>query len=64
MAAQAQLGQNQTVGGQPLATGNGVVAASSPLDTGFGFDYLPYLHIGATSWYLVAAQRTNPFRFD
>jgi hypothetical protein len=63
-AAQAQLGQNQTVGGQAIPNGNGLMAASSPLDTGFGFDYFPNLHIGATSWYLIAAQRVNPFRFE
>jgi len=34
------------------------------LDTGFGFDYFPNLHIGATSWYLIAAQRVNPYRLD
>lgn len=60
--AQQTLGQGQTVGGQAIPGGLGVVAASSPLDTGFGFDYFPYLHIGATSWYLMAAQRVNPYR--
>ncbi|HWE61056.1 MAG TPA: Tat pathway signal sequence domain protein [Chloroflexota bacterium] len=60
--AQAQLGQNQTVGGKALPNGYGVVSASSPLDTGFGFDYFPNLHIGATSWYLMAAQEINPYQ--
>ncbi len=41
----------------------GVVAASSPMDTGFGFGYYPNLHVGATSWYVFAATRTNPYRF-
>ncbi len=62
--AQQKLGQGQTVGGRPIPAGLGVVAASSPLDTGFGFDYSPNLHIGATAWYLIAAQRVNPFRLD
>lgn len=60
--AQAQLGQGQTAGGKALPNGYGIVAASSPFDTGFGFDYLPYLHIGATSWYLMAAQGINPYQ--
>lgn len=59
--AQARLGQGQTVGGVALPTGYGVVASSSPFDTGFGFDYFPHLHIGATSWYLIAAQQVNPY---
>ncbi|MBA3943344.1 MAG: Tat pathway signal sequence domain protein [Herpetosiphonaceae bacterium] len=60
--AQASLGQNQTVGGKPIPTGTGVVAASSPLDTGYGFGYFQYLHIGATSWYLMAVQSDNPYQ--
>jgi hypothetical protein len=38
-----------------------VVAASSPLHTGFGFGYYNFRHTGATSWYLMAAARTNPY---
>jgi hypothetical protein len=64
LAAQAQLGQNQTAGGKSIPNGLGLVASSSPLDTGFGFDYFPNLHIGATSWYAIAAQQVNPFQFD
>ena len=60
--AQDQLGQGQTVGGKAVAQRSGVVSASSPLDTGFGFGYYPYKHIGATAWYLLAAARTNPLR--
>lgn len=63
-AAQATLGGNQHVNGRLLPVGYGVVAASSPLDTGFGFDYFPYLHIGATSWYLIASQAGNPYDLD
>lgn len=61
-SAQAQLGQGLTVGGKALPAGYGVVAASSPFDTGFGFDYFNSLHIGATAWYLMAAQGINPYR--
>jgi hypothetical protein len=63
-SAQAQLGAGQTVGGKAVAAGEGVVAATSPMDTGFGFDYFPYLHIGATGWYLMAAKGGNPFRLS
>ncbi|MGW0337031.1 Tat pathway signal sequence domain protein [Streptomyces sp. NPDC003011] len=60
--AQERLGAGQTVGGRALAARSGVVSASSPLDTGFGFGYYPYRHAGATAWYLLAATRTNPLR--
>ncbi|MBV8894993.1 MAG: hypothetical protein JO051_00670 [Acidobacteriaceae bacterium] len=60
--AQESLGTGQTVGGKPLAAGEGVVAASSVLDTGFGSSYYPNLHIGATGWSVIAAQLGNPFR--
>ncbi|WP_128433620.1 Tat pathway signal sequence domain protein [Streptomyces cyaneus] len=58
--AQALLGGGQTVGGRALPERAGVVSASSPLDTGFGFGYYPYRHTGATAWYLMAATRSNP----
>jgi hypothetical protein len=61
-SAQQNLGQGQTVGGRS-GTG-GIVAASSPLDTGFGFGYFPNLHVGATSWYVFAASGFNPYRFN
>ncbi len=60
-SAQATLGQTQKFGGR--VNPGGVVAASSPLDTGFGFGYFPNLHVGATSWYLMALLETNPYRF-
>ncbi|MER6129815.1 Tat pathway signal sequence domain protein [Streptomyces sp. NPDC001795] len=60
--AQDLLGGGQTIGGRTLAERSGVVAASSPLDTGFGFGYYPYRHAGATAWYLLAAARSNPLR--
>lgn len=60
-SAQATLGQGQKFGGK--ANPGGLVAASSPLDTGFGFGYFPNLHVGATSWYLMAVLEVNPYRF-
>ncbi|MFF0084904.1 Tat pathway signal sequence domain protein [Streptomyces canus] len=60
--AQDLLGDAQTVGGTALPARSGVVSASSPLDTGFGFGYYPYRHTGATAWYLLAAARANPLR--
>ncbi|MDC0770720.1 Tat pathway signal sequence domain protein [Streptomyces sp. HD] len=62
--AQERLGGGQTVGGRALPERSGVVSASSPLDTGFGFGYYPYRHVGATAWYLMAALRSNPLRAD
>ena len=50
-------GTPQHVGGAPLPAGGGVVAASSLIDTGFGFGYFRVQHVGATSWYLMAAAR-------
>jgi hypothetical protein len=58
--AQDQLGTGQTIGGRALPERAGVVSASSPLDTGFGFGYYPYRHTGATGWYLLAVNRSNP----
>ncbi|CAL9654025.1 Tat pathway signal sequence domain protein [Streptomyces sp. enrichment culture] len=60
--AQELLGDGQTVGGRALPERAGVVSASSPLDTGFGFGYYPYRHTGATAWYVMAAARYNPLR--
>jgi hypothetical protein len=60
--AQDLLGGGQSIGGKALPKRSGVVSASSPLDTGFGFGYYPYRHTGATAWYLLAAVRSNPLR--
>ncbi|MGI5430776.1 Tat pathway signal sequence domain protein [Streptomyces sp. CA-179760] len=60
--AQELLGGGQTLGGKALPERAGVVSASSPLDTGFGFGYYPYRHTGATAWYLMAAARFNPLQ--
>ncbi len=60
--AQEYLGGGQTVGGEAIPHGLDVVAATSVLNTGFGFSYFPNLHIGATSWYLIAEQSGNPYQ--
>ncbi len=57
--AQQSLGRGQLVGGRRIE--GGIVAASSPMDTGFGFGYFPHLHVGATAWYVLAAARINPY---
>ncbi len=59
--AQQVLGGGQHVGGAALGVG-GLVAATSLIDTGFGFGYFQVQHIGATAWYVMAAQRHNPMR--
>lgn len=59
--AQRELGRGQKFGGRDI--GGGIVAASSPLNTGFGFGYFQNLHVGATAWYVMAASNTNPYRF-
>ena len=60
--AQAQLGAGQTVNGKAISLGQGLVASTSVMDTGFGYTYGPSKHIGATGWYLIATQRGNPFQ--
>ena len=62
LGAQATQGAGQTCAGKPLLPGTGVLAASSELNTGFGFSYKPFLHIGATGWFAIAAQAGNPFQ--
>jgi hypothetical protein len=58
--AQNSLGAGQTVNGQVLPVGQGLTASTSILNTGFGFNYFPYFHIGATAWYVMGAQARNP----
>jgi hypothetical protein len=60
--AQNSLGAGQTVNGHALVVGQGLTASTSILNTGFGFNYFPYLHIGATAWYLMGAQANNPLQ--
>lgn len=60
--AQETLGGGQTVGGRAIPDGQGVIAASSVLNTGFGFSFNPNRHIAATGWFVIAGQRGNPFK--
>jgi hypothetical protein len=55
-------GAGGTWTGTPLPARSGVVAASSAFDTGFAFGYFQRQHVGATSWFLMAAQNFNPYR--
>lgn len=57
--AQTELGGGQQVGGTPLGLG-GLVAASSLVDSGFGFGYFQIQHVGATAWYVMAELGANP----
>ncbi|MGV8849988.1 MAG: hypothetical protein ACOH16_10630 [Propionibacteriaceae bacterium] len=59
--AQQVLGRGQHVGGTALGVG-GLVAATSLIDTGFGFGYFQVQHVGATAWYVMAALDHNPMR--
>lgn len=60
--AQKELGVGKTFGGKAVPQGEGLVASTSVMDTGFGYTYGPSLHIGATGWYLLGAQAANPFQ--
>jgi hypothetical protein len=60
--AQNSLGRGQTVHGLPLVVGQGLTASTSILNTGFGCNFFPYFHIGASSWYLMGVQAANPLR--
>jgi len=59
--AQDVLGGGQHLGG--VEVDGGVVAASSLLDSGFGFGYFQVQHVGATSWFLLASTGSNPMRW-
>jgi len=61
-AVQATLGQGQHMGGEVLPASSGLVAASSLIDSGFGFGYFQVQHVGATSWYVMGALGTNPYQ--
>ncbi len=63
-AVQSTLGTGQRIGGTTLPALSGLVAASSLLDTGFGFGYFQVQHVGATSWYLLGALAGNPYAFQ
>jgi len=60
--AQSELGAGQTVNGVTIPLGEGLVASTSLMDTGFYYTYGPSKHIGATGWYLIAALGGNPFQ--
>jgi hypothetical protein len=60
--AQGELGAGQTVNGVTIPLGEGLLASTNLMDTGFGYTYGPSKHIGATAWYLIAALGGNPFR--
>jgi hypothetical protein len=60
--SQNSQGGGQTVNGQNLPIGQGLVASTSILNTGFGFNYFPYQHIGATAWYVMGALAKNPLQ--
>jgi hypothetical protein len=60
--AQQTQGSGQTVAGRAIPDGQGLVAASSVLNTGFGFSFNPNRHIAATAWFVIAGQRGNPFK--
>ncbi len=60
--AQNELGAGKTAGGKPIPAGEGLLASTSVMDTGFGYTYGPSLHIGATGWYLLGALAANPFQ--
>ena len=55
-------GEGGTWTGTPLPAGAGIVAATSAVDTGFALGYFPRQHVGATSWFLMAAQNVNPYQ--
>lgn len=60
--SQAEITKGQTVNDIAIPDGMGIVTASGVLNTGFGFSYLPVLHLGTTSWYLSAALSLNPYQ--
>jgi hypothetical protein len=59
--AQRELGAGQSFGAKRIE--GGIVAASSPMHTGFGFGYYPNLHTGATAWFVFAGSGVNPYVF-
>ncbi len=64
-AAQAETYESEIEYAQahaPNADGLGIVAASDELGDCEGEFYFPSLHTGATSWYLLAAERVDPFK--
>jgi hypothetical protein len=60
--AQASVGVGQHLGGALAPAASGIVAASSLIDTGFYFGYFQVQHVGATAWYLLAGNGSNPYQ--
>ncbi|GAA2522378.1 hypothetical protein [Pilimelia columellifera] len=61
--AQDRLGDGQTVGGQALPRGSGLVAASSPLPAGVSESgYFPVRHVATTAWHVLAYHGVNPLQ--
>jgi hypothetical protein len=54
-------GAGGTWTGAALPARSGIVAATSAFDTGFAFGYFQRQHVGATAWFLMAAQNFNPY---
>jgi hypothetical protein len=46
----------------PNSDGLGIIAASRVISDCDGDKYFPSLHVGATAWYIMAADEVNPFR--
>ncbi len=60
--AQRTLGAGRTVGGRAIPQGLGLVAATSVLDTGFGYTYGPSLHILAARGLQQPARPAHPVK--
>ena len=56
--AQDVLGVGQHLGG--VEVDGGIVAASSLIDSGFGFGYFQVQHVGATSWFVFGGHPHEP----
>ncbi|GAA0801405.1 hypothetical protein [Spirilliplanes yamanashiensis] len=54
-------GEGGTWTGTVLPKKAGIVAATSAFDTGFAFGYFQRQHVGATSWFIMAALDFNPY---
>jgi hypothetical protein len=55
-------GEGGSFTGTVLPARSGIVATTSAFDTGFAFSYFQRQHVGATSWFLIAALGNNPYR--
>ncbi|MEV4638639.1 hypothetical protein AB0J80_14945 [Actinoplanes sp. NPDC049548] len=55
-------GEGGTWTGTPLPAASGVVAATGPFETGFGWGYFGLQHVGTTAWFVMAGQNFNPYQ--